>query len=133
MCDAEQPGGGQRSEISPVEAVRRGVEEEEFVGANDPAAEPERQWPAEAIARHGARGGKAVDRHENACTANAGSWKGRNALQNRHATGEILALGKPGAERPRRPDRDQTPSSPPPTRVGPKPPQRRTPPCPSTT
>jgi len=66
MCDAEQPGGGQRSEISPVEAVRRGVEEEEFVGANDPAAEPERQLPAEAIARHGARGGKAVDRHEDA-------------------------------------------------------------------
>src|SRR3546814_1101948 len=63
MCDAEQPGGGQRSEISPVEAVRRGVEEEEFVGANDPAAEPERQWPAEAIARHGARGGKRSEEH----------------------------------------------------------------------
>ena len=66
MCDTEQPGGGQRSEISPVEAVRRGVEEEEFVGANDAAAEPERQWPAEAIARHGARSSKAVDRHEDA-------------------------------------------------------------------
>lgn len=66
MCDAEQPGGGQRSEISPVEAVRRGVEEEEFAWSNDAAPEPERQLPAEAIARHGARGGKAVNRHEDA-------------------------------------------------------------------
>ena len=66
MCDAEQPGGGQRSEISPVEAVRRGVEEEELAWANDATSEPAWQLPAEAIARDGARGGKAVDRHEDA-------------------------------------------------------------------
>ncbi len=91
MGDADQPGGGHRPEIAPVETVRRRIDQEDFAGPDDAAAEPDRQRPAGPVARQRVGDGPAIDGHEDARATDARAGERGNALEKRHAARQVFA------------------------------------------
>lgn len=93
-------GGGERAEVAAVEAVGGfEVHEEEFAVGDHPAASPDRQVAATAVAIAGLAERNVVDRDGAAVAANALTRQTDDVLEDRDVAADITAFDHEGRER----------------------------------
>lgn len=105
---ADDGSSGERAEIAAVETVGNArIQQQDLVFADHPAAPPDRQIAASAVAGERGGGRDAVDGDSAADTANLLSRQRGDTLQQRHAGAGIAARGDESGDRLWRIDRDQ--------------------------
>ena len=96
-------GEGDRPEVTTVERGRLvRIHEEDVTGGDYAASLPGRERASAAIALAGGAHVGSIDRDGEANAADGLSGQRENVLDERHAAGEITAVGKVGRERLRR-------------------------------
>jgi hypothetical protein len=83
------------------------IHQEDFASRDSVAAPPDRQRPAAPIPLERLADRDAVDGDGAVRAADCLPWKGKDALEERHAFGQITAIGEEAGERFRRPDHDK--------------------------